>query len=265
MRSKSSALNKVEQSPRPDRGNLDFQMKVGILHGTKSKGCPAMIKELLGKKLGMTTVYQEGNAVPATVLEIGPCVVLQVKNQKTDGYDALQVGLGEKRPKSTTKAMTGHFQKAGVTPKQFIMEILIPKGTKEEFKPGQTIKFSEVFNVGDIVDVVGWTKGRGFQGVFKRWGMHGADAAHGTHEYFRHGGSIGTHTKIGRVLKGTKMPGHLGNERVTMEKLKILELYPDQDLVLVKGSVPGGKNSRLILRLSVKKPRKISAEKKSAA
>ncbi len=112
-----------------------------------------MIKELLGKKLGMTTVYQEGNAVPATVLEIGPCVVLQVKNQKTDGYDALQVGLGEKRPKSTTKAMTGHFQKAGVTPKQFIMEILIPKGTKEEFKPGQTIKFSEVFNVGDIVDV----------------------------------------------------------------------------------------------------------------
>jgi len=225
-----------------------------------------MITGLLGKKLGMTTFFdQDGNAIPATVLEIGPCVVIQVKNEKNDGYNAIQVGFDEKRLKSTNQTLLGHFQKAGITPKKFVMEILIPKGAKTEFKAGQVIKFSDVFNVGDIVDVIGWTKGRGFQGVFKRWGMHGSDGAHGTHEYFRHGGSIGTHTKIGRVLKGTKMPGHLGNERVTMENLKILEAHPDQDLVLVKGSVPGAKNGYLILRLSVKKPRKVSAEKKSAA
>jgi len=225
-----------------------------------------MIKALLGKKLGMTTYFDaEGNAIPASVLEVGPCVVLQVKNEKKDGYNAVQLGFDEKRVKSTTKPLLGHFQKAGSTPKKFVMEVLIPEGDTTEYKPGQVIKFSEVFEPGDFVDAIAWTKGRGFQGVFKRWGMHGSDESHGTHEYRRHGGSIGTHTKPGRVLKGLKMPGQYGNERVTMQNLKILELHPDKDIILVKGSTPGVKNSYLILRLAKKKPRKQSAEKKSAA
>jgi large subunit ribosomal protein L3 len=214
----------------------------------------------------MTTIFDpDGNAVPASLLEIGPCVVLQVKNEKTDGYNAVQLGFDEKRPKSTTKAQLAHFAKAGTTPKRFVMEIRIPKDDKTEFKAGQVIKTEEIFTVGDFVDVIGTTRGRGFQGVMKRWGMHGSDAAHGTHEYFRHGGSIGTHTKIARTLKGLKMPGQYGNEQVTMQNLKIIELHPEQNLVLVKGSVPGVKNNYLVLRIAKKKKRKPPVEKKTAA
>jgi len=213
-----------------------------------------MIKALLGKKLGMTTIFdQGGNAIPVTVVEAGPCMVIQVRTKENDGYRAVQLGFAEKRVKSTTNPLQNHFKKAGVTPKKFVLEIAIPDDSKTEFKPGQVIKLEEIFKAGDMVDAIGWTKGRGFQGVFKRWGFAGADAAHGTHEYFRHGGSIGTNTKPGHVLKGRKMPGQYGNERVAMLNLEIAEIKPEDNFILVKGSVPGVKNGYLIIRHAVKK------------
>jgi len=216
-----------------------------------------MIRGILGKKLGMTTYFdEEGNALAATVVEAGPCTVLQVKSKEKDGYRALQLGFDEKRMKSTTKPLQNHFKKANTTPKRFVCEIKIPDDSTVEYKPGQVIQLSEIFKAGDMVDAVGWTRGRGFQGVFKRWGFVGSDAAHGTHEYFRHGGSIGTNTKPGHVLKGRKMPGHYGNEKVAMLNLEILAIKPEDNLVLVRGSVPGVKNSYLIVRHAVKHARK---------
>jgi len=216
-----------------------------------------MIKGILGKKLGMTTHFdEEGNALAATVVEAGPCTVLQVKTAEKDGYRALQLGFDEKRMKSTTKPLQNHFKKANATPKRFVFELRIPDDSTVEYQPGQVIKLEEIFKTGDVVDALGWTRGRGFQGVFKRWGFKGADGAHGTHEYFRHGGSIGMHTKPGHVLKGRKMPGQYGNEKVAMLNLEILEVKPEENLVLVRGSVPGVKNSYLIVRHAVKHARK---------
>jgi large subunit ribosomal protein L3 len=224
-----------------------------------------MIKEILGKKLGMTTLFdKDGNALPVTLVEAGPCTVVQVKTDKTDGYRALQLGFDEKRPKSTTKALQKHFQKANTTPKRFVLEVQIPKDSTAEFKPGQVIKLDEIFKVGDRVDVAGWSKGRGFQGVFKRWNFKGADSGHGTHEFFRHGGSIGTNTKPGHTLKGRKMPGHLGNERMTMLSLTIAEILPEQNFIFITGSVPGVKNGYLIVRHAVKKRGKPQPAPKAA-
>jgi len=220
-----------------------------------------MIKGLLGRKLGMSTIFdQEGNAIPVTVLEVGPCAVVQVKTLEKDGYSGVQLGFDEKRQKSTNQALRGHFQKAQVPPKRFVLEIGLSQ-PNPELKPGQEIKLEQVFKVNEFVDVVGWTKGRGFQGVFKRWGFRGSDGAHGTHEYFRHGGSIGTNTTPGRVLKGKKMAGHYGNERVKMENLKIVEIKPEDNLMLVKGSVPGPKNRYIVVFHAVKKTSQASSQK----
>jgi large subunit ribosomal protein L3 len=237
--------------------NLDFWAQAGILFSTKKSGVFKMIKEILGKKLGMTTYFDaDGNAQPVTVVEAGPCTVIQVKTKNKDGYNALQLGFDEKRMKSTTKPLQNHFKKAGATPKRFVFEIKVPDDSKTEFKLGQVIKLEEIFKTGDVVDAVGWTRGRGFAGVMKRWNFTGADGGHGTHEYFRHGGSIGTNTKPGHVLKGRKMPGHYGNEKVAMLNLEILDIKPEENIVLVKGSVPGVKNGYLIVRHAVKHVRK---------
>jgi large subunit ribosomal protein L3 len=223
-----------------------------------------MITQLLGKKLGMSTVFTpDGNAVPVTVIEAGPCVVLQVKDKDKDGYRALQLGFDEKRVKSACKPELAHCKKAETTPKKFVCEVRIPEASKTEFKIGQIIKFDEIFRDGDFVDVIGWTKGRGFQGVFKRWGFAGADAGHGTHEFFRHGGSIGTNTKPGHVHKGRKMPGHMGNERTTMLSLKVVAFKPEDNQILVRGSVPGMNNGYVLVKVAAKKRRK--AQDKSAA
>jgi len=216
-----------------------------------------MINGILGKKLGMTTYFDaEGNALPITVVQAGPCVVIQVKTRDKDGYSALQLGFDEKRMKSTTRPLQEHFKKAGTTPKKFVFEIAVPDDSTTEFKPGQVIKPEEIFKAGDLVDALGWTRGRGFQGVFKRWNFKGADAGHGTHEFFRHGGSIGTNTKPGHTLKGRKMPGHYGNEKVAMLNLELLEVKPEESMVLIKGSVPGVKNGYLIVRHAVKHAKK---------
>ena len=225
-----------------------------------------MIPGLLGKKLGMSTVFdQEGNAIPVTLLEVGPCVVIQVKTPERDGYYAVQLGFDEKKPKRTTKPLLGHFQKAQTTPKRFVREIRLSEDFSEELKPGQPIKLDEVFKPGDYVDVIGWSKGRGFQGVVKRWGFAGAPAGHGTHEYFRHGGSIGASALPGRVFKGKKMPGHYGVERVTAQNLKVIEVRAEENLLVVKGSVPGAKGSYLIIKQAVKKPRREEPEAQNPA
>ena len=223
-----------------------------------------MIPGLLGKKLGMSTVFdEEGNAIPVTLLEVGPCVITQVKTMERDGYWAIQLGFDEKKPKRTTKPLLGHFQKAGTTPKRFVKEIRLKEEPSEDIKPGRVIKLEEVFQPGDFVDITGWTKGRGFPGVVKRWGFAGAPAGHGTHEYFRHPGSIGASTFPGRVLKGKKMPGRYGVERVTVQNLKVIEVRGEENLLVVKGSVPGPKGGYLIIKQAVKKPR--PAEKTAQA
>jgi large subunit ribosomal protein L3 len=200
---------------------------------------------LLGKKVGMTSVFSaEGKNLPCTVIEVGPCVVTQIKTLEKDGYEAVQLGFEEKKEKHTTKPESGHFKKAGVTPKRHLAE----------FK-----NFEATYNLGDViavdylegavfVDVIGTSKGKGFQGVVKRHGFGGVgQATHGQHNRLRAPGSIGACSYPAKVFKGTRMGGQMGNERVTVQNLEVIKVMPENNLLLVKGSVPGGKGSILLI------------------
>lgn len=199
---------------------------------------------IIGKKIGMTSVYSaEGKNIPCTVIEAGPCVVTQIKTVETDGYEAVQVGYGEKREKSTSKPLAGHFKKAGVTPKQHLVEFALEGEVKlgEEFKVDQ-------FEENDWVDVTGTSKGKGFQGVVKRHGFGGVgQATHGQHNRLRAPGSIGASSYPSRVFKGMRMAGRTGGDRVKVENLQVLKVLPEKNLLVVKGSVPGAKGSILII------------------
>jgi large subunit ribosomal protein L3 len=201
---------------------------------------------LIGRKIGMTSVYNaDGQALACTVIETGPCVVTQVRTKDNDGYEAVQLGFGERREKSTNKPLMGHFKKAGTTPKKKLVEF-------KEFTTipalGDTLQVSDVFGEGDFVDVVGTSKGRGFQGVVKRHGFAGVGGqTHGQHNRGRHPGSIGACSFPGRVFKGMKMAGRMGNNRVKVRNLKVLRILPEQNLLVVSGSVPGAKNSFVII------------------
>lgn len=202
---------------------------------------------IIGKKIGMTSVFSvEGKNIPCTVIEAGPCVVTQVKTVETDGYDALQLAYGDKKEKKTTKAEFGHFKKAGVTPKRKVVEF---KNTYlETFELGQEIDVS-VFHENDFVDVVGVSKGKGFQGVVKRHNFKGVnDATHGQHNRLRAPGSIGASSWPSRVFKGMRMAGRDGGKTVTIENLQVIKIIPEKNLIVVKGSVPGAKSSYLIIR-----------------
>ncbi|HPP07474.1 MAG TPA: 50S ribosomal protein L3, partial [Syntrophorhabdaceae bacterium] len=179
---------------------------------------------LLGKKLGMTQVFDEdGSVVPVTVIQAGPCFVIQKKTEKTDGYNALQFGFDEiKKVKNVNKPLTGHFKKANIAPLKFIKEFRVTDEELESTEIGAQISV-DIFKPGEYVDVTGTSKGKGFAGVVKRYGFKGSPASRGTHEYFRHGGSIGQNMTPGRTMKGKKMPGHMGNERVTVQNLKVVE------------------------------------------
>ena len=196
---------------------------------------------LLGKKIGMTSVFSaDGKNVPCTVIEVGPCVVTQVKTVSTDGYDAIQVGFQDKKEKHTTKPEMGHFAKAGVTPKRHLAEF---KGFETEYKLGDVITV-DLFADVEFVDVVGTSKGKGFQGVVKRHGFGGVgQATHGQHNRLRAPGSVGACSYPARVFKGTRMAGQMGNARVTVSNLQILKVIPEHNLLLIKGSVPGCKGS----------------------
>jgi len=195
-----------------------------------------MYRGLLGRKLGMSSLFSpEGHRVPVTVLEVGPCVVTQVKTQTTDGYNALQVGFLEKRENRVNKPLQGHFRKSGGQACAFLREISVddPSG----YTLGQTLTV-DMFQVGERVDISGISKGRGFSGVIKRWGFHGGGGGHGS-MFHRAPGSVGCSATPSKIIKGRKMPGHYGNRRVTVRNLEIVDIRPEQHLMIVKGAVPG--------------------------
>lgn len=208
-----------------------------------------MAKEILGKKIGMTQVFSpEGQAIPVTVIEAGPCVVVQKKATATDGYDAVQVGFLEKKERLVNKPMKGHFGKAGVKPYRFLREIKTESG--ENFDLGQEIKV-DIFSEGDYVDVTGTSKGKGFVGVIKRWNFNRAPMAHGS-MYHRRSGSLCA-TDPARVFKGRKLPGHMGGEQRTVQKLKVVKVDAERNLLLVKGAVPGANGSMITVKKTVKR------------
>ncbi len=201
---------------------------------------------LIGKKIGMTSLYNaDGQALACTVIQAGPCVVTQVRSEEKDGYKALQLAFGEKKEKSTTKPMLGHFKAANTTPKQKLVEF---KYFEEEHELGKTLSIQDIFIEGEFVDVIGKAKGRGFQGVVKRHGFSGVGGqTHGQHNRARHPGSIGACSFPSRVFKGIRMGGRMGNNRVKIQNLRILKVMPEQNLLVVSGSIPGSKNSFVII------------------
>lgn len=210
---------------------------------------------LLGKKLGMTQVFsEEGNIIPVTVIQAGPCLVIQKKSLKTDGYNAIQFGFEDvAKANRVNKPMTGHFKKADITPKKFIKEFRVSEEEIEANEIGSQVSV-ELFQPGEFVDVTGTSKGKGFAGVVKRYGFKGSPASRGTHEFFRHGGSIGQNMTPGRTMKGKKMSGHMGHEKVTVQNLKVVEVRGDTNILMVEGAVPGPTNGYVIIKKAVKKP-----------
>lgn len=205
------------------------------------------MKGILGRKVGMTEVFtKDGKLIPVTVIEVSPNTVMQVKSLEKDGYNAIQLGVIEKKEKNATKAEIGNAKKAGTTPKRFLKEIRDYEGT---YNIGDTIS-ADVFTAGEIVDVTGTTKGKGFQGVIKRHNQSRGPMTHGSH-YHRRPGSMGTMLPK-RVLKGKKLPGHMGSETVTIQNLEIIEVNTAENYILISGNVPGAKNSLVLIKKAIK-------------
>ena len=206
-----------------------------------------MVSTILGRKLGMTQVFDEDdNVVPVTVIQAGPCTVSQVKSESTDGYDAVQIGFGDVKPHKVNKPMAGHFKKAGVEPMRYLREVRVESA--EEHKVGDVISVADFSEV-KSVDVTGTSKGKGFQGTIKRWNFSCGPKAHGSRNQ-REPGSIGQCAYPARVRKGLHMCGHMGNERVTVKNLKLVRVDAEQNLMLVRGAVPGGKNALVSIRMA---------------
>jgi large subunit ribosomal protein L3 len=201
---------------------------------------------LIGRKIGMTSVFKDGKQEAATLIEAGPCVVTQVKTEETDGYNALQLAYGEKKEKNASKALLGHFKKAGTSPKKKVAEF---KYFEKDHSLGETLALADIFEEGEYIEVAGVSKGKGFQGVVKRYNFAGVGGqTHGQHNRGRHPGSIGACSFPARVFKGLKMAGRMGGDKVTVFNLEVLKIYPEKNLILVNGSVPGAINSFLILQ-----------------
>lgn len=205
---------------------------------------------IIGKKLGMTQVFlEDGSVVPVTVVEAGPCSVIQKKTKEKDGYNALQLGFNPKNSQRVNKPLSGHFKKAGAGAFYTIREFLVED--VEAYEIGQAVNVN-LFKPGDIVDVTGLSKGKGFTGVIKRHGFHGSPGSHGTHEYFRHGGSVGSATYPHHTFKGLKMPGRHGNRKVTVQNMKVVDVKEDQNLILLKGGIPGSPLGYVLIRSATK-------------
>ena len=202
---------------------------------------------LIGKKIGMTSVFgADGKNIPCTVIEAGPCVVTQIRTVEKDGYAAVQLAYDEISEKHASKALKGHFEKAGTTPKRKLVEF--KADFAQDLKLGDTLTVADIFTDVKFVDVVGTSKGKGFQGVVKRHGFAGVGGqTHGQHNRLRHPGSLGACAWPSRVFKGTRMAGHMGNERVKVFNLEVIKVMPENNLVVVKGSVPGAKGSYVIM------------------
>jgi large subunit ribosomal protein L3 len=208
------------------------------------------IKGILGKKLGMTQIFDEENrVVPVTVVEAGPCVVTQVRTKETDGYDAVQIAFGDIDPRKVKKPQAGHFKKAGVTPRRHVTEIRVEDASAYEV--GQDIT-AELFADVTYVDVTGTSKGKGFAGAMKRHGFAGQGASHGNQAAHRRVGGIGACATPGRVFKGTRMAGRMGNERVTLQNLRIARVDAESNLVLIKGAIPGINGGIVTVKTAVK-------------
>ena len=202
---------------------------------------------LIGKKIGMTSVFgADGKNIPCTVIEAGPCVVTQIRTVEKDGYAAVQLAYDEISEKHASKALKGHFEKAGTTPKRKLVEF--KADFAQDLKLGDTLSVADIFTDVKFVDVVGTSKGKGFQGVVKRHGFAGVGGqTHGQHNRLRHPGSLGACSWPSRVFKGTRMAGHMGNQRVTVINLEVIKVMPENNLIVVKGSVPGDKGSYVIV------------------
>lgn len=201
---------------------------------------------LIGKKIGMTSIYDKtGKNVACTIIEAGPCVVTQVLDEKTDGYSALQLAYGERKASKTPKSMAGHFEKAGTEPKSQVLEFRNMNLSKSL---GDTVTVEEIFQEGDKVNVVGTTKGKGFQGVVKRHGFGGVmQQTHGQHNRLRAPGSLGNSSFAAKVMKGMRMAGQTGNKRTKVRRLQILKVFPEQNILLVKGAIPGHKGAFVVI------------------
>ena len=201
---------------------------------------------LIGRKLGMSQIFTEqGTLVPVTVIQAGPCTVVQKKTGQKDGYTALQLGFGSRKPQRVSKPVLGHCQASGTGPFEVLREFRT--ADVDQYEVGHQITAEEIFHLGERVVVAGRTKGRGYTGVMKRHGMSGAPSSHGTHEYFRHGGAIGNCAYPGKIFKGKAMAGHYGDSRTTIQNLRIIDLRPQEHLVLVHGAVPGARGGIITL------------------
>jgi len=210
---------------------------------------------MIGNKIGMTQLFNEnGEVVPVTVVKLGPCTVIDKKTEKKDGYSALVIGYGEIKESRVRKSELGLFKKADVVPRKILRETRVEPEELDTYKIGQQIAPADIFKAGEYVDITGNSKGRGFTGVIKRYGMAGAKSSHGTHEFFRHGGSIGASAYPARVFKGKKMPGRYGGNKITMQNLMIANIKPDKNIILVKGAVPGANRGYITVTHAVKKP-----------
>jgi len=210
---------------------------------------------IMGRKLGMTQVFlEDGSVIPVTVVEAGPCSVIQKKTKEKDGYNALQLGFLQKNTHRVNKPMSGHFKKAGVAACYHVKEFRVQD--VEGYEAGQEVTLS-LFKPGDVVDVTGLSRGKGFTGVIKRHGFHGSPGSHGTHEYFRHGGSVGANSFPAHTFKGLRMPGHHGNQKVTLQNIRVVDVKEEQNLILLQGGIPGSPNGLVLIRSATK--RKVSA------
>ncbi len=209
-----------------------------------------MKKAIIGKKIGMTQIFNEnGKVVPVTVVEAGPCVITQIKTIENDGYEALQVGFENQKPLRVTKPLMGHFKKNDIAPKRILKEFRLEDISA--YNVGELIK-AEIFEEGEKIDVIGTSKGKGYSGVIKRWNFSRLKESHGTGPVHRHGGSSGANSNPSRVFKGLKMAGHLGAERVTIQNLTVVKVDIENNLIAVKGAIPGPNGGTVIIRNNIK-------------
>ncbi len=209
---------------------------------------------LIGKKLGMTQVFgDDGERIPVTVVQVGPCTVVAKRTPAKDKYSSLQLGFEEKKATRTSKSQTAYFAKAGVKPQRLLKEIRLADAEVEKFEVGQVLKAGDVFAPGQAVDVVGQSKGKGYQGVMKMHHMGGSRNTHGSHEFFRHGGSIGCRLTPGRVHKGKRMSRHMGDERKTVQNLEVVQILDADNAMLIRGAVPGANGGYVLVQRAVKR------------
>lgn len=213
-----------------------------------------MLRGLIGRKIGMTQLFSDdGEVIPVTAVEAGPCWVVQKKTPERDGYSAIQLGFGAKKLKRVNKPLRGHFEKAKISPTRWLREFRVEEQSLTDYEDGAVVS-GDLFADCRYVDITGTTKGRGFTGVIKRHNFAGKSMSHGTHEYFRHGGSIGASADPARVWKNKGMPGQYGNTRVTIQNLEVVRFLKDQNILLVRGAVPGPNGGMLLISVSKKKP-----------